>query len=356
MLLRLACRGEMPGVAHSVVSLMGEGSLADSFRSGHVPCTFLDMPRGSVTVTGVGRLVKVLRSLHPDVVHCWMYHANLLGGLAARLAGSSRIVWSIHHCSIAPEFTKGSTLLVNRLCGVLSRWIPTSIVYCSERARTLHASLGYDGRRARVVPNGFDTSVFAPNEPARVEIRKEWGAEDGDFMVGLIGRFDPAKNIQGYCRALGLVARRVPSVRGVLVGEGLDASNRTVQRWFAEAGISGRCLLGGRRGDIQRVLCGLDCFVLSSDTESFPNVVGEAMASALPCVVTGVGDVAAMIGETGVVVPPQDPSALAQGILEMSELSAAARRDLGERARARVSSLYDLRSIARRYGDIYGAN
>src|SRR5262249_22081389 len=135
--------------------------------------------------------------------------------------------------------------------------------------------------------------------------------------------------------------------------EGVDRSNPALVALVDSLGLGDRCHLLGPRRDIPRIQAALDLATSSSISEAFPLVVGEAMACGTPCVVTDVGDSALMVGDTGRVVPPRDPVALAEAWRDLLSLGAERRRRLGEDARRRTLELFDLSAVARRYEDLY---
>ena len=123
--------------------------------------------------------------------------------------------------------------------------------------------------------------------------------------------------------------------------------------FLKEGGAGANIHLLGERSDVPRISAGLDLFALTSVSEGFPNVVGEAMACGVPCAVTNVGDTAIVVGDTGIVVPPSDPTAMAQAWSQFVEMGEATRRVQGQAARARILENYDLETIVKRYESLY---
>src|SRR5690554_4089952 len=123
----------------------------------------LNMPRGRVRVGALRRLWQLLRQLQPDVVQTWMYHADLLGGVVARLAGIRSVVWGIRNTTLVPGKSSHSAIAAARLLARLSKLVPTRIVACAEEAVTVHGKLGYDTTKMRVIPNGYDLAQFVPD-------------------------------------------------------------------------------------------------------------------------------------------------------------------------------------------------
>jgi glycosyltransferase involved in cell wall biosynthesis len=352
MLLKLVWALRPPDVLSEVVSLSGGGPTGEKLLAAGVPVRELGMGRGRAGPGDVARLAMWTRAARPDVVQTWMYHADLVGGLAARLARVP-VVWGIRQGSLDPRFNRWSTLGTAALCASLSRILPARIVVCSKNASDAHGEFGYSRDRMVVIPNGFDLSYLRPDLQARQSMREELGFPDSVLLVGLAARFDPQKDHRTFLRAAGRVHARHPEARFVLCGDGIDSGNSTVRGWVEEVGLGNACQLLGRREDVPRFFAALDVAVSSSSGEGFPNVVGEAMACGVPCVVTDVGDSAFLVGVTGLVVPPRDPEGLANAISVLLRDGAAGRRARGMAARERIEREFALPVVAARYRRLY---
>lgn len=299
---------------HHVVSLMDAGKYGPLLEARGIPVTCLDMPRGRLTLSGLWRLWRLIRQLRPDAMQSWMYHADLVGGVIARLAGRRNICWGIHNAALIPGKSTGNTIRVAKVCARLSRLVPRHIVCCAEKSRTVHSALGYDAARMRVVPNGYDLSLFQPDRMAGAELRRRLGFASDALLIGVVARFDPMKDHDNLLKALSLLKARGVVPACLLVGAGMVADNAELAARIARLGLADQVRLLGRRSDIPAVMNALDLHVMSSLSEAFPNVVAEAMACGTPCISTDVGDAALIVGSTGWIVPPSDPEALAAAI------------------------------------------
>lgn len=280
-----------------------------------IPVHCLDMPRGRVTWKGLRTLWRILRTSRPDVVQTWMYHADFVGGVVARLAGFPRVFWGIRHSDLETRAVGRSTVLVVRACALLSRRIPERVICCAESAARVHAAIGYRREKLVVIPNGYDFSKVRPDPAARRRLRAEWGVADGLPLFGMVGRFNPQKDHRNLVDALGMLLARGVDFRCVLAGEGVTRENVELFRWLQGQGLEDRVILLGSRSDVPDVMNALDLHVLSSGSgEAFPNVLAEAMACGTPCVTTDVGDAASIVGDTGWVVPARSPEALAEAL------------------------------------------
>lgn len=329
-----------------VISLTVAGEIAARIAGLGVPVTALGMTPTRFPLVFV-RLWRELRRTRPAVVQTWMYHGDVLGGVAARLARVNGLAWNLRSSDLAAGAWSRSTEAVARWEARLSRRLPDAIVCGSEAALRFHRGLGFPVARMTVIPNGF---AVPPADPAaRDGLRTELGIGADAVLVGRVARFHPHKDHVTLLRATGLVMRRHPEVHLVLCGEGVDPSNAELASLVQQEGIEGRVHLLGPRSDVDHVHAGLDVACSSSLGEGFPNVVAEAMAAGVPVVVTDVGDSALLVGSTGRIVPPRDSAALAAAITELVELGDAGRRSLGAAARHRIAESYGLDVMAERY-------
>ncbi|HMH50511.1 MAG TPA: glycosyltransferase [Candidatus Acidoferrum sp.] len=338
--------------ACDVISLTNIGPIGDRIRALGVPVQSLGLRRGRPNPAGILRLAGLLRRRRPDLVQTWMHHADLIGGLATLLAGRIPVVWNVQLGSLVPEGTSRLTRLTVRACVALSSKVPRKIICNSEAGRQLHASLGYPAPRMTVIPTGFDVSTFRPDPGSRLALRRELALAPGTPLVGLVARFDPYKDHQTFVDAARRIAAARADVHFVLCGDGVTGENRELAGWVRAAGLQGRAHLLGRRDDVQRVHAAVDLACSSSLGEGFPNVIGEAMACGVPCVVTDVGDSASLVADTGRVIPPRDPRALADACLALLE-DDDERLRLGCAARRRIEQQFALPVMAAKYEAVY---
>ena len=353
MLSRVASGMDGTRFENEIVSLTDILDLAERIQGMGVRVRTLGMKTSVPNPLLVLRLAQWIRESKPDVIHTWMYHANLVGALAARLAGDVPVVWAIHHSVLDPRIDKRRTMLVNRVCAFLSRKFPARIVCCSEASLHLHKKLGYTAELLEVIPNGFDLDQAKPDPTAPVSLREELGVPGDAILIGIAARFHPHKDHCNFVQAAALLHKQLPEVHFLLCGLDVTRQNPHLAEWIQAAGIGGCCHLLGVRQDMPRLFAGMDIATNASCSEAFPMAVGEAMACGTPCVVTDVGDSALIVDKTGIVVPPGDPHALAEAWRKLIEAGFAARHRLGMAARHRVQQHFALPAIVERYQAIY---
>jgi glycosyltransferase involved in cell wall biosynthesis len=351
MLARLIETFDPAILENIVVSLKSGGIIAERIGQ-RARVIGLNMQPGRVNPGGVLRAMQVVRTLRPSVLQTWLYHADLVGLLAGTLARVPAIVWNVR-CSALDPADYGPTLpLILRVLAAASRR-PAAVVCNSFSGLREHERLGYRPRQWAVIPNGLDVRECMPNPAARTEVRSELGLSESAVLIGLVARMHPMKDHETFLRAASIIRAHRADVHFIVAGRGTRESE-ALRALVSDMGLA-QCihLLGEQRG-VSRVLAALDIAVSSSASgEGFPNVVLEAMACGTPCVVTDTGDSAYVVGDTGRVVPPKNPAALANAVEQVLALNSAARQELGRTARARALSEFSVSTISQRYQDLY---
>lgn len=322
-----------------VISLTDAGVLGPQLRSQGIRVETLGMRGIAGTPLALWRLTQLLRELQPHVVQTWLYHADIIGGLAARAAGIGAVAWNIRCTAFGSSWTTGGLVSIGAR---LSRTLPASIVCCGEEAARFHAARGYEAGRMVVLPNGFEVDHFTPSQRT----------EHAGCRFLAIGRDDVLKDYPTLIRAFALLASEDAEASLTICGNGIPQANGAL---VSELGLTGRVHLSGPLADVREALDKADVYCSSSTNEGFPNVIGEAMLMELPVVATDAGDTALIVGECGQIVPPRNVAELAAAMRVMARMPVAERRALGVKARARIAGNYEIGQVARRYADHYRA-
>jgi len=350
-LLRLLRTDAMSDFESSVVCLGEDGPVASEIRALEIPVVTLGIQSVSDGLRHAPRLVRIVAGLGPDLIQGWMYHGNVAALFADTFTGGARrCAWNVRHGLHALDTEAYATRFLIELGRWLSRWVDAGI-YNSQMAADQHRDRGYHEVCREVVHNGFDVACFRPDRGAYSEVRRELGLGPEAVLVGHVGRNHPVKGQDLFLEAMAQVEH--PDVWFVLAGRRVDWSTTALARKVTRLGLSDRVRLLGERRDMPRFMASLDVLVSSSRSEAFPNVVGEAMAAGVPCVVTDVGDCAELVGDGGIVVPPGRPDALAQGTQTLLGMPAERRVALGTVGRRRIEEHFSLEGMGRAYASLY---
>jgi len=332
-----------------VVSLMGEGQITNMIKELGIRVKTLNLNQGGRPgYKNIKNLRNFIKIFNPDVVQGWMYHGNIAATISILFLNRKRkkikLFWNIRQTlyDISNEKRKTRWLII------LSRWLsflPHSIIYNSNLSAEQHCNVGFLSKKTKIIPNGFDLQKFHPDQNRRQQLREELDISNEALLIGHISRLHPMKDHATLLRAIDRVTENISGSGGkqevlfLLIGHGVtnDLSKNTAIYF-----------LGGQ-SDIPRIMSALDIVVSSSAWgEGFPNVIGEAMASEIPCVVTDVGDSAHIVGKYGLVCPVGDDQCIAESIMQLTE-NTEERKTMGKQARQRIKENYSIDRIKNQY-------
>ena len=341
-------------ISSTVVSLVPAGKIGKLIENQGIPVLSLGMHPGRPNPVALLRLTGILKRFKPQILQTYLYHADLLGYLAGKLAKVPLVLWNLKQSSMDFRRYRRASGLTVWLCARLSRKVKKILVNSLSGLKA-HALLGYDAGRMVMAPNGFEMSHFRPNPATYREVREELGIPPGAPLVGMLARFDPQKDHENFLKAAGKITAACREVHILMAGSGVRRDNPAFAELLkANPVLPERLFLLGERSDMPRLLASLDVFVSSSAFgEGMPTVVGEAMACGVPCVVTEVGDSALMVGETGLVVQPRAPGELARAVEEALSWPPAERTRRSKAARARIQENFDITKIAAQLESFY---
>ncbi|MBX7495810.1 glycosyltransferase [Qipengyuania sp. 6B39] len=338
--------------SQQVLSLLPRGPLAERIERTGVRVDCLDMGRGLATPAAALRLRGYVRAAKPDILHGWMYHGNLAASFA-RLAVGRRVptIWNVRHSLADPRREPAKTRALLALSRPLSG-TPDAIVYNSQAAALQHEAYGFSAGRRQVVPNGFDCAQYCPDPKGRERLEALFRIPRDAVVIGCVARLHPMKGHDNLARAFAIARQADARLHLLMVGRGLEEAPPELQALIGQGGLTS----SGARFDIAEWMPGLDVLAMPSGWgEGFPNVIGEALLCGVPVVATDVGDSALVVGQEGIVVPPQDPSALAAALVRIAAMPPEQRAILGHSGRRRIERLYAIDAIVRRYHDLYAS-
>lgn len=354
MLFKLLINIDKSTFSPYVISLTYGGHYYSKIQALGLPIYTLNMKKNIFAVGKLYQLIMLIKRIKPDIVHTWMYHADLLGGIAAKVIGIRNIVWSIRQSNFPDMYENKLTLKILLMCSFFSKFIPKKIISCSANAKQIHIDIGYADQKISVIPNGFDLSLFAPDIVSREKIRRELSLSERVLLVGFVARYDKQKNHLGFLKSASAVLKKLPDTRFVFAGHDVDYHNKELITQISQENLSQAIFLLGERSDVASLLASIDLLVLpSSYGEGFPNIVGEAMACGIPCVVTDVGDSAELVHNPRLIVSPNNADAFSDAIISLLQLPSYERTIIGKSARERILKNYEIKKITKIYEKSY---
>lgn len=294
-----------------------------------------------------GALLRTIRKLRPEIVHSRNW-AGVEAVLAGQLASSCTIIHSEHGLD-GNTSDSWKRICLRRVAFELA----DQVLAVSYQLRDLHAKrTGFSASRIRVIHNGVDGGRFAPDTAKRLLMREQLGIPPEAFCIGCVGNLTPVKDHLTVLRALALIDPSVVDWRLLLVGDGPERS-RLEEFASGHAGWDRRVQFLGRSRNVPELLRAMDVYVLSSVTEGICNSLLEAMASALPVIVTAAGGNSEVVvdGESGFLFPVGGSQSLAELLTRLQDSDL--RREMGCRALRRVQDEFSIDSMVQNYARLY---
>ena len=298
-------------------------------------------------------LIKLLKSLKPDIVQTWLVHADFIGSIAARLAGIKKILWNVRYSNIEIEKSKFTTILIIKILAKLSYIIPEKIIIVSKKAKKIYEIKEYDKRKLKFIPNGYDLSILKVSKNKKLNFQKKIKIKKRIPLIGYVARYDPLKDHFNLLNALSLIRLKGKDFFCILVGSNIN-KNKVLINEIKKLKLDNYISLLGPVNNVSKIMNLLDIHVQSSYSEGFPNVVAEAMAHKTPCVVTNVGDSSYIVGKTGWVVPSNDSVKLAKAIeTAFNEIGTKNWNKKCNEARVRIKQKFSLSKMIKSYNKVW---
>jgi glycosyltransferase involved in cell wall biosynthesis len=315
-LIELARGLSTRGHAVSVLVFYGGGVLEEELVKSHISVIDLKKKSRWDIIGFFWRLLKNIKKERPHILHSYLGTENTVAVLLKIFLPGLKIVWGIRSAGMDLNAYDWLSRLINRIETRLSRY--ADLIICNSQKGQEHIiSYGFPAAKIRVINNGIDTKRFIPVPEEGKILRKQWNISNDQLLVGIVARLDPMKDHITFLRAAQIVLQKHKDVFFVSIGDDpLGKKAELLHRCHA-LGISDQVIWIDGLDRIEGAYSAIDVLVSSSCSEGFSNVIAEAMACGKPCVVTDVGDSRLIVGQTGIVVPPRNPHALAEACSKM---------------------------------------
>ncbi|HAA89289.1 MAG: Glycosyl transferase [Thermoanaerobacterales bacterium 50_218] len=335
--LQLVKRLSSYGISSQVVCLFG-APFYQILEDAGIPAQVVEM-HGRCDLGAVFRLARLLRKIRPQVVHTHGVRANLVGRLAARVAGVPSVVTTVHSV-LEHDYPSPFSRLVNSLTEKVTSSMTDRFIAVSGFIRDYLVAAGIPEQKVEVIYNGIDPGTWRQWE-GDASFRESLGIAPDAPLIGIVARLHPVKGHRYFLEAAREVVREVPQARFLIVGSGFYW--RQIDSMIAEFGLGEHCLRTGFQQEVGKVYAALDVLVISSLSEGFGLTALEALALGKPVIATRVGALPEILGdgECGILVPPADSGALARALLDLLQNPDLARR-LAERGRKRVLGVFSI--------------
>ena len=260
------------------------------------------------------KLRKFIKKQNPDIIQSWMYHSNFITLFFSKRFYEN-LFWNIRHSELNLQISKKKTILISIICGLFSKIVPKKIIYCSEKSINFHVDQHfYCKNKTSLIYNGYNDKVYYPSKYLNLRFRKKNKINKSDIVLGFAGRYAKQKNIYSILIAFSKIVKKDNNVYLCMVGKDINFSNKELTSLIVELKIKKKVILLKEQKNLLEFYNGIDLLILMSHSESFPNVVAEAMLCSTPVLSSNVGCSRKIINNCGFVIENNDHPSITKHI------------------------------------------
>ena len=332
-----------------IISLTSKGFYGNQLSKKGYKVYALNIQKNISAFKKVFRLFILIFTYKPHIVHTWMYHSNLLGGISAKLLGIKKIYWSIHHDF---EYSNKFNFFEMKLLALLSYWIPNKTIYSSISSQINHLKNGYKKSNTLIINNGVSTLKYKPDLRLREKFRTDLNIDSDCFLLGNISRYHPIKDHNTLLKALAELKNYQINFKCVLIGSGLSDDNTHLMKKINKHSLNKHIILYGESNEVFKIINSFDLNVLTSRSECSPVTLLESMSCGIPCLSTNVGDAKNIVGDSGWIVEPENPRQLSTCMKEIIKQNNLLKQK-SKLALKRIRNFFTLEKMLAEYEKLY---
>lgn len=339
-----------------VISLLSMGDIGDKLIKSGIELSIINFSKKRFFFFSFFKLCITISKFKPNIVHTWMYHANLIGGLAAKMSKVKNIFWSIHHNDLSIVHNKLSTVIIAKIGAFFSYLIPKKVICVSKNVKIKHIDFGYQEKKMVFIPNGIDVLEFSKIDDAKHLLFEKYNFTNDAQLIGFPSRFDPIKNHEGLFASIADIRITNPklNLQIILSGKNIDTNNVELITMINKYGLIDCVHLMGIIHNMPLFMSSIDLLVNNSYSESFSLVLAEALSCKTLCISTYEGDPESIIQDIGVYVPAGNTSLLSKAIINMIKSDSLEENKI--KGREKIISSYSLEIILKKYKLLYSNN
>jgi len=297
----------------TIITLINNGFYEDELKKKGVKIYSLNINPEKKLFSLVKKILKfrkLIKNQKPNIIQSWMYHSNFLTLFIQKKFYDS-LFWNIRHAELNSKISKKLTIFLSIICGMFSKFIPKKIIYCSERSVNFHENKHfYDKNKSILIYNGYSEKDYYPSKYLYTTFRKKNKIKKTDIVLGYAGRYAKQKNILSLLYAFSKIIKKHNNVYLYMAGKNINSQNKELVKHIKNLKIKNKIVLLSEQKKLLEFYNGIDLLILTSTSESFPNVIPESMLCSTPVLSTNSGCAKKIIGKYGFIIFNNDKQSI----------------------------------------------
>jgi glycosyltransferase involved in cell wall biosynthesis len=301
----------------TIITLINNGYYENKLKAKGVKIISLGIDK-KIKIFGLIKKISKFRNIiikkNQDIIQSWMYHSNFLTLFIPRQS-HNKIFWNIRHSELNFNISKKITILISIICGLSSRIVPKKIIYCSEKSIKFHENKHfYSKNKTSLIENGYSERTYYPSNSLRFNFRKKNNIKKKKIIFGFAGRYAKQKNIDSLLLGFSKISNDHDNIYLYMAGKDINSQNQELINIASRLNIKNKVFFINEQKNLVEFYNGIDVLILTSHSESFPNVIAEAMLCTTPVLSSNAGCSKKIIDKYGFVLSQNDYLSISKGI------------------------------------------
>ena len=302
------------------------------------------------------KLRQFIKTQNPDIIQSWMYHSNFLTVFFPRIF-FYKTFWNIRHSDLNFEMSKKTTIFVSLICSLFSKYVPKKIIYCSKKSMNFHENKHfYDKKKSVLIDNGYSDKVYYPSKNQRLNFRKQYKIKKTDIVLGFAGRYAAEKNINSLLLAFSKIIKNYNNVYLYMVGKNINNRNKELMSYVEDFKIKKNIFFLSEQKNLLKFYNGIDLLLLTSHSESFPNVIAEAMLCSTPVLSSDAGCSKKIIDDCGFIMKKNDSESIFNNLKKSIDILQTKKKEwkfLKKKSLNKIKREFSIKKMANTYFKIW---
>lgn len=339
----------------SIITLINKGYYEVELKKIGIKIISLDLNKKDRFFDFLKKILKfrkLIKKHNPNIIQSWMYHSNFVTLFLPKLF-YDKIFWNIRHSELNLKISKKTTILVSIICGLFSKIVPKKIIYCSEKSINFHQNKHfYSKNKTKLIYNGYNDKIYYPSKYLKVNFRKKNGINKSDIILGFAGRYAKQKNIPSMLLAFSKFIKKHNNIYLYMVGKDISPFNKELTTFISNLKIQNKVVFLNEQKNLCEFYNGIDLLLLTSHSESFPNVIAEAMLCSTLVLASDAGCSKKIISNFGFVIEKNDYKSIIKGLnrgINIFKIKNKKWKILEKNSRIQIKNNFSIKKMANTY-------